>query len=172
MGVTIHFEGRIKSRADYNACLKILFATAHDNKWPSEVIKRETRTLARVQNEENWDYTGETDGIEIHPHQNSEPFRFEVDQELFIQEYCKTQFAPIEIHIQLVEVLRSLADHFETLTIFDEGEYFDSSDRDRLTELRQKCFDALNNYLIEHPGSRGPERLKNGRIVDILSRKK
>ena len=169
MGVTIHFEGRIRSASHYEACACKLRQFATECGWPMEEIAEDTRTLGRVQNEEDWDYTGRTRGIELQPDQNADPFRFEVDEELFIQEYCKTQFAPPEVHVKIVDLLRRLEPHFDVLSVIDEGEYFETSDFDLLTEMMDNCFRALDEHLSQNPGSQGPVRMQGGRIVDIIS---
>lgn len=169
MGVTIHFEGRIRSISDYDACISKLHQFATERGWPIDDIAEELRTLRRVQNEEDWNYTGKTRGVQLQPDQNSDPFRFEVDENLFIQEYCKTQFAPPEVHVEIVDLLRILEPHFKILSVIDEGEYFETSNFNRLTDMLDDCFRALDECLSQNPGSEGPVRMQSGRIVDIIS---
>jgi hypothetical protein len=59
----------------------------------------------------------------------------------------KTQFAPIEIHTGVCEVLHRLQDEFgrTQLHVHDEGGYFDSGDVESLRLARQEIDDALNN---------------------------
>ena len=52
------------------------------------------------------DYVGPTVGVQLQPHEDSEPLRLEFDCNNFCQDYCKTQFAPVHAHVALVELLR------------------------------------------------------------------
>jgi len=75
MGVTIHFEGRLKNKRSLASVLSAAteFSQAHD--WP----------LQRVRDEQDWDCVGPITGLEIQPHQDSEPFRLEFDPDRFLK---------------------------------------------------------------------------------------
>jgi hypothetical protein len=126
--------------------------------------------LKRVRDEEECEYSGPVKGLEIEPHENSEHFRLEFDRDLYIQEYCKTQFAPVEVHLQIVELLNLLKPLFENLQVCDEGEYFETGDLAALTQHRNSCSDVIEQYLAEPDKHYGPIRLESGRIVDVVSR--
>ncbi len=169
MGITIHFEGRLKEPDSYNRCLDIITYFIKQNSWDFIEIPEEIRTLSRVKDEKDWDYSGKTKGIEIQPHPNTDPFRFEIDEDLYLQEYCKTQFAPIEIHIKIIALLKALEKEFEKLFVVDEGEYYESGNVDRLNELIDGCYNAMDEEKEKNPKLEGPVRLKSGRIVDLIS---
>ncbi len=59
----------------------------------------------------------------------------------------KTQFAPVETHVAVCEVLRRLQQEFgrENLHVDDESGYFDSGDLEPLLRMRKLIDDALNN---------------------------
>jgi hypothetical protein len=59
----------------------------------------------------------------------------------------KTQFAPVETHVAVCEVLRRLHDEFgrENLHVSDESGYYETGDLEALLRLRQSIDDALNN---------------------------
>ena len=59
----------------------------------------------------------------------------------------KTQFAPVETHVAVCEVLHRLQQEFgrENLHVDDESGYFDSSDLEPLLRMRKLIDDALNN---------------------------
>lgn len=76
-----------------------------------------------------------------------EPFRLEFDRDLYIQEYTKTQFAPVQIHILLVDFLRSNIEIFESVEIIDEGEFFETNDLELLNKHLQACNEQLEQYL-------------------------
>lgn len=109
MGVTIHFEGRLKDEASLDHVLTLTRRFCEERSWPYELINQSCITLKRVRDEKDWEYIGPSKGIVVQPHENSEPFRLEFDKDNFLQEYTKTQFAPIEVHIALVSLLRQLA---------------------------------------------------------------
>jgi len=169
MGITIHFEGCLKESNSYDRCLEILKKFIKENSWDYIEIPEKIRTLSRVKNEEDWDYRGKTKGIEIQPHPNTDPLRFEIDEDLYLQEYCKTQFAPIEVHIEIIALLKKLENEFENLSVVDEGEYFETKNIDRLIELIDGCYNAIDEEKEKNPNLKGPVRLKSGRIVDLLS---
>jgi hypothetical protein len=74
------------------------------------------------------------------------------------------QFAGPETHVATVELFRTLRPRFEGLSIEDEGEYWESSDRERLLERMQA--DGLMMVRLEQqkPGTKGPY-VAAGRII-------
>ncbi len=59
----------------------------------------------------------------------------------------KTQFAPVEIHTAICEVLHRLQNEFgrEKWTVSDESGYFDTGDIKPLLKMRKTIEDVLNN---------------------------
>jgi hypothetical protein len=68
-----------------------------------------------------------------------------------------------------VELLKALESEFENLSVVDEGEYFESGDIDRLKELIDGCYDAMDKEKEKNPKLEGPVRLNSGRVVDLIS---
>jgi hypothetical protein len=169
MGVTIHFEGRLRSSESLDQLVKAARRAAEDLGWPSKTIEEERAHLARVLDEQDWDYVGPTSGIEFLPHEDSEPLRLEFDSDLYIQEFIKTQFAGPDIHVKVVGMIRQLESYFETLSVDDEGEYWDSNDRTLLEQHLRTCDEQLARLLRDTPGARGPVRLPSGRLADFVS---
>ena len=87
-----------------------------------------------------------------------------------MQDYIKTQFAPAEIHIRVVRLLKEIAPQFVNLTVEDEGEFWESESRDVLAGHLDACFRAINDQLISRSDVQGPVRLANGRIADLVER--
>jgi hypothetical protein len=168
MGVTVHFEGQLHDEASYEALIQdaLRFAANHD--WRTGHFVQAMVKLTRVRDEADWDYKGPTKGVELHPHPGSEPIRLEFDQNLYIQEYTKTQFAPPEVHMWLVALLDLLAPHFKVLKVIDEGEYFESRDAELLLGHLDRCLEVLNEHLAKDATLRGPVRLPSGRIADLI----
>ena len=170
MGVTIHFDGRLRSREALDRLVVTARRFAAERGWPCQPINESLVTLKRVRNEEPWDYSGPTTGLAMQPHESAEPFRLEFDRDLYLQEYVKTQFAPAEVHIAIVELLRLLAPEFEVLSVEDEGEYWDTADVTKLRTHMDACHHALQDILHKAPDHHGPIRLPSGRIIDYMSR--
>ncbi len=170
MGITIHFEGRLKNEFAFEEVVSLASRFSEQRGWPCVGIDKEQVQLNRVRDEKDWDYQGPVKGLEIQPHENSEPFRLEFDKNFYIQEYTKTQFAPTEVHVQLIELLRQLQPYFEHLEIVDEGEYFETADVETLEKHMHRCFELLDEYLVQADKYYGPVRLESKRIVDVLSR--
>jgi hypothetical protein len=170
MGVTIHFEGRLRGPDAYLTVVTTARRFAQGHGWECDQIEEKVTKLKRVRNEEDWDYEGSVKGVVLQPHQNSEPMRLEFDSDLYIQEYTKTQFAPLETHIAIVELLNQIEPCFEKLEVFDEGEYFETGDRDILKKHIDRCFKMLDEYLAQGDKYEGPVRLSSKRIADIIEK--
>ncbi len=169
MGVTIHFEGSLKSPAAYSLLLDELRDYAANHSWPYESISAQQTTLKRVRDEQDWDYSGPTFGLQLHPDVNADPVRFEFDKDYYVQEFVKTQFASVDTHVAIIGLFRRIQPFFELLLVEDEGEYWTTSDESILAEHIRRCDEVLQEMLTKHPGARGPVRLADGRIVDYMS---
>ncbi len=170
MGVTIHFEGKLKDEDAYEKLMASSRAFASEMEWPYSEIQETEVTLQRVKDEEDWDYTGPVKGLEILPHEASDPFRLEFDRDLYIQEYVKTQFAPIEIHVLLIDFLRKNIDLFEDLEIVDEGEFLETNDINVLEGHIEACDKQMKDYLSQPEKYYGPVKLESGRIIDLMEK--
>lgn len=168
MGVTIHFEGRLRDQSAYEALIAEATSFAAAREWESVPFAVPNAKLSRVRDDTDWDYEGPTRGIELHAHPNSEPIRLEFDQDLYVQEYTKTQFAPPEVHKDVVALLDLLADHFVSLEVHDEAEYYESRNEDLLLMHRDRCFQAIDEHLANDKSLSGPVRLPSGRIADLV----
>jgi hypothetical protein len=168
MGVTIHIEGKLLGASEYDALLHQVRGFASSQRWPTEEIHEAQRSLKRVRDEQDWDYIGLTKGIIVYPHDNAEPLRFEFDNDLHIQEYCKTQFAGPSVHVSIVELMRLLQPLFETLSVEDEGEYWDTSDTSLLSHHMRWVDVQIAQLLAEKPSRQVAVRLPSGRIADLI----
>ncbi len=168
MGVTIHFEGQLKSDKDFDSVMTKAKTFAQTNEMPYETFSEPLKKLDRVKDEQDWDYEGPTKGIKIQPDPNSDPLWLEFDKDNYIQEYCKTQFAGIDIHIKIVSLLREIQQHFNELLVTDEGEYWDTKDNAQLQNSLDSYFDAAEKAKAENAKLNGPFRLEDGRIIDLM----
>ncbi|MBW8361855.1 MAG: hypothetical protein K0M56_06675 [Kaistella sp.] len=146
-----------------------IIAFCKDQNWQYFFFENEYKLLERVKEEKNWDYEGPTKGIQIQTDEKCEPLIFEFDKDLYIQEYCKTQFADIDIHIQIINLLRSIKDYFTNLKVVDEGLFWDTDNGEILTQNFEDFFYAMENAIQENPKLSGPFKLESGRIVDLMS---
>ena len=102
MGVTIHFEGQLLDEKAYQELMAFVSWTAEVEAWRTEPIESQIVTLLRVRDEQDWDYTGPVKGIAVYLHENCDPVRLEFDENLYVQEFTKTQFAGIDWHLKVV----------------------------------------------------------------------
>lgn len=169
MGVTIHFEGFLRNDASVTDLIRGATVFAQQRHWATEEIHSSQVRLTRVIDEQDVDYEGPVHGVVLYPHEDCDPVRLEVGSDLFVQEFVKTQFAGVGTHQEVIALLRAVEPLFERLTVEDEGELWETSDR----ELVEKHIDNTNRviaeYLAEHPGSRSKVKIQGGRIVDIMS---
>jgi hypothetical protein len=169
MGVTIHFEGKLEPEAGFLKVMDIIKQFAISVGLPFTEFEVENKLLERVRDERAWDYNGPTKGICLQPDGNTDPLNLEFDRDPYIQEYCKTQFADIDVHILIIDLLRQIECYFERLTVEDEGEYWATNDKALLQKHLDTCFKAIEDAKKNDRSLTGPYRISEGRIVDLIS---
>ena len=168
MGVTIHFEGQLSSADKYDKIINVAKRFADSNELEYFTFQEDKKLLERVKDEQDWDYEGSTKGIRIQPDLNCEPLILEFDENLYVQEFCKTQFADISVHILVVDLLRQIQPYFDNFIVEDEGEYWETSDINVLQHHIDNCFRAIEDMKKENDKVNGPIQLENGRIIDLM----
>jgi hypothetical protein len=168
MGVTIHFEGQLSSSNNFDQVLATAKGFAETHELEYSLFEEENKLLQRVKDEQDWDYEGPTRGIQIQPDGNSDPLILEFDKNYYLQEYCKTQFADISVHILVTDLLRQLAPFFKSFTVEDEGEYWETGDINLLQQHIDVCFKAMEELKQEDATMNGPYKLENGWIIDLM----
>src|SRR3974390_17115 len=116
MGVTIHFEGQLRSQAEFDQLLRTVESRALVNAWLTLSI--ETDPL--------------TKGILVYINEDCDPVRLEFDPQLRIDEFVKTQFAGARVHRQIIGLFRELQPYFLRLNVDDEGEYWETQNEKAL----------------------------------------
>lgn len=169
MGVTIHFEGRLKSEAVYQDVVGLASSIARAKGWATRAIASDEVTLSRVRDERDWDYTGPVKGIVIYVHEDCDPLRLEFDCDLYVQEFVKTQFAGVEIHIDVLKLLKAIEPFFCQLNVDDEGEWWESEDTSILTEHFSRSQRVIEAELRKTPSAQMKVKTPEGRIMDLLS---
>jgi len=92
--------------------------------------------------------------------------------------FVKTQFAPIEVHIAICELLRFVKDNYMPgLKVTDEGWYWETGDReklamhlgfisDKMRELMETKLEEFKQFLSEKYGSDEP-RFEMGKKIEV-----
>ena len=168
MGVTIHFEGRLRSEAVYQDVVGLASSIAGTKGWATQAIASDEVTLLRVRDEKDWEYTGPVKGIVLYIHENCDPLRLEFDRDLYVQEFIKTQFAGVEIHIDVLKLLKAIEPFFRKLTVDDEGEWWESEDTSILTEHFSRSQRAIEAELRKTTSAQMKVKTPDGRIMDLL----
>ena len=159
MGITIHYSGKLD---DPRVLTDLLTAARHfcfQRKWKYiDVDDRILGTVERwISSDDDQVHTKESPiddtmrGIIVQPHPESESvfLTFNQDGELcfYLPEpepghywenkllFTKTQFAPLDVHISICELLHLIRDkYFPSLRVVDEGEYWETHDPAHLAQ--------------------------------------
>jgi hypothetical protein len=159
MGITIHYHGKLD---DTRVLPDLLLAARHfcfQRRW--KYIDVDDRVIGKVERwipskgEEIKTVTSRIDdwqrGIIIDPHPESESVWLTFNQQgelcFYMPEaepghyweqkflFTKTQFAPLDVHISICELLHLIQDkYFPNLQVSDEGEYFETRDPAHLAQ--------------------------------------
>jgi hypothetical protein len=147
-GVTLHYRGTVRSESDVNA------------------IVSKTVEFAKAR---SWAFEKRSDGVVVRPHAWCEPVALLFEGRVLSENWVKTQFAGPDVHIGVVDLFRLLEPRFEQLSISDEGEYWETSNRENLL-LRMQSDGLMMIRLQERePGSTGPYVVANGRVLDVVT---
>lgn len=168
MGITVHFEGRLRDDASLAAAIQVATDYARAKGWRVEPLEAEEVTLERVRDEEPWTYVGPVQGVVLYPHEDCEPVRLEFDRELYVQDYTKTQFAGPQVHAAVIDLLRRLEPLFRTLQVTDEAEFWESGDEAALEANFAASAKALAAIRERKPHARVKVRTPAGRILDMI----
>jgi hypothetical protein len=157
MGVTIHYQGRLQDPTTVAQLVAKLQLACRKFKWPYRLI--DERILGTAEYMVDWQNqvieTKPIDdrwrGLFIDPPEcetlcltfnrsgqlvvyeppfarSSEPGRYAVREHL----WCKTQFGPLEAHIQVCALLRLVEPYMAEFEVLDEGGYWESNDQEEL----------------------------------------
>jgi len=168
MGVTIHFEGQLIDEKAYQGLMELVSSTAKVEGWQTESIESKEVTLLRVRDEQDWDYTGPAKGVTVYLHEDCDPVRLEFDRDLYVQEFAKTQFAGIPIHLKVLELLKAITPYFHELKVEDEGEYWETGNLRVLSSQIDRSKRAIESELEKCPSGRIKVKTPSGRIMDFI----
>jgi hypothetical protein len=168
MGITIHYQGRLRSEQELELVLDLVRDAARSAGWALKDVNHAHGTLERVLNEAEQNYEGPVRGVVVQPHTDSEPFHVLFGDDLVMQDYCKTQFSSVETHVAIIRLLQRVAPHFDPLVVEDEGEFWETQDQAHLRDLWNGFDATLCRLVEENPDARIKIRLPSGRILDAL----
>jgi len=176
MGLTIHYQGQLESEQAYVSFLEEVTAFAGARGWPVHAIAEAERELTRMLQPEDPEadeyedlYVGPTRGLYLLPDPECEPLSFEFDTDLFMQDYCKTQFAGPKVHAAILDLFRQTEPLFEMLDIQDEADAWENPDPTRLERVFAETRQEIAESAAEMPGSSVAVLTPSGRILDILA---
>jgi hypothetical protein len=151
MGITIHYKGRINDPVNIDSLIDEISDICEDMKWEYTIIEKDNNDIDHPP----------VKGIVFTIHEECEPVGFIFDKKgclrspisiPFYEENdkhqlvvsVKTQFSSPDIHIVLIKLLRYIkSKYIKNLEVTDEGEYWETSNKERLKYL----FDFLNEKL-------------------------
>jgi hypothetical protein len=179
-GVSISYEGTLKSSESFNELVNFLVEFANRNEFALKVYRDTQCHLNRWNNfgEVIDRYEGESKGIMIFLSNNYEsdfPLNFEFDDHLYLSESIETQNLTLDNHILITEILQKVSCFFETFSVEDSGGYWLTKNIDllfaktvnyfileKLNELRQlQCIEFISNIQLKEDYSSEYNSLKN-----------
>jgi len=147
MGITIHYQGKINELSMIDNFIDELSDISCELDWKNHIIDDSKLNIK---------------GILLSPHSGSEPLSFLFDKSTGIikdriilafddmgddhykHNHVKTQFAPINIHITIIKLLKYLKEKYlSDLIVTDEGDYWETEN----AELLQSKFDFLKEMI-------------------------
>ena len=167
-GVTIHYGGVARNSAAEQAALKVARRIAKENGWTVEEANSPNTDKVRLLNDKKVLYSGPLTGIRINPAPMSEPLYLQFGADYRFQDFIKTQFAGADVHIKVTELLRALEPYIIQFEIHDESEYWSTKNQAALERAIKRNNETIELMKKLRPGARGPEKAKNGRIVDLV----
>ncbi|MBU0474773.1 MAG: hypothetical protein KKF62_11485 [Bacteroidetes bacterium] len=167
MGISIHYKGKLNNTTLLQPFIDEIEDISKDMNWDYNLFENDI-TLPNTSKIENGIISGHLPlrGISINIHPKAESLYFYFDKNGNLRNLIsaclskedeikpnstsiKTQFAPIEIHITIINLLKYIKSKFiSNFEVNDEGEFWETDD---ILLLRQK-FDYLNSALNKVAG--------------------
>lgn len=167
MGVTLHFRGRLKPKETARNLYILAKLEADGRKWSISPFT-EGRAKLEFRKSPMKSYEGPVSSFTIMPHENCEPFHITLTKDGYFEDRCKTQFAPLEVHVGLVEILDAFKSRLADLVVEDEGLYYEGRNKEKLEQRVYECFEDILRTKEEDPSYYGPVKDDEGRITDLV----
>ena len=100
--------------------------------------------------------------------EDCDPVRLEFDRGLYVQEFIRTQFAGVEMHIKVLNRIKAIEPFFRNLKIEDEGEWWETRDAANLAEHFARVQEVIDEQLRKTPSTQVKVKTPSGRIMDFL----
>jgi hypothetical protein len=168
MGITIHYRGRVNPKIRMKEFYILTSLICKEKGWAITGMDETDGPAMLVQKDGEIPYTGKLVSFTIETHENCEPLQFQITSEGYFNNWCKTQFAPPEVHIGIVDLFAQVKIKLSELVIQDEGGFWESRDRDALEDRMIKCYLEIQKSKEEDPDYYGPVKSENGRITDLM----
>lgn len=152
MSITVHFGGKVSNREKLGELLAFAAYFATENDLYHEFVVDEEMPLVRIKDDVVSIDGLPVSGLIILPHPDAEPLLLFFDEEFILHSFCKTQFAGPEVHVFIIDFLRSIAPYFEEFWVEDEGDYWETGDIFILTEkmkMVDEILDGIEKSLSE-----------------------
>ena len=176
-GITIHFKGSVAESSAVDKIAEKACAVAQSNQWScdrlsGEDIRRADGITAKyiAESDMSADLSG-AKGVVIKPHEMSEPLYLVFSASGHLTNFIKTQFAGVEVHVKVIELLQEVKPFFTTLEIEDEGGYAQTKDKQRLAREMESVTTMMEKIKREHSDAHGPIKRPDGRILDLVGKK-
>lgn len=139
MGVTIHYAGQLRDTERLSEVQITAENYAHAYGWEYRSLGPESDSLG---------------GFVVFPHSDCEPLEIRFGRRNRFSNWVKTQFAGPEIHVQIVDFLFRIKPILGRLGVKDEGEFWNSGDRDTLCWHMNRINELIAEYVAEKPSTR------------------
>lgn len=173
-GVTIHYQGELRPGVTLQQLTDSACQAATDRSWQcvlvsgDEIPMLDRRTADSIKRlDQATDVAAEARGAVIYADPMCEPLYLVFGARRRIDNSVKTQFAGAEVHIGIVEVLAAIKPYFAQLTVDDEGGYWQTRDRAKLTAAIAAVDAQLAEAQRRDPSAIGPMKTSGGRIIDL-----
>jgi hypothetical protein len=167
-GVTIHYEGYAASADAVAQIIAVAKLFADKHHWKTSDASAHHGKLERVIEEKNKDYEGEISGVVLYPNSKCEPVYLQFGNDLFMQDFVKTQFAGADTHRDIIALFDAIKPSFRKLVIDDEGDYWETRDRVALEKHIATVNKTIEELKKQKPNTRTSVVLPSGRIADVI----
>jgi hypothetical protein len=151
MGITIHYKGKLNSADDIDPFCKEMEDIAKSMEWKCNSFDFDEKDKTPVK------------GLFIGPHPKAEMLQlmfdksgflrnalmfehFPHDDEITYLNHTKTQFAPVEIHVAVIKLLKYIRQKYiSNFDVYDEGDYWQTGDEKILKEKIDFLNGAINH---------------------------
>jgi hypothetical protein len=168
MGITIHYRGRVNPKLKIREFYILAGLFCKEKGWEITDLVETVGGALLDQPDGGIPYEGRLYSFAITIHENCEPLAFQITSEGYFKNWCKTQFAPPEVHRGIVELFDQVRIKLSELVIQDEGGYWETRDAQALEARIVKCFMEMHKTQEEDPEYYGPVKDEKGRITDLV----